>query len=132
MNTTPTIDNSGAFPVIAGTDSSTTSAYTPVASTTAASTTAVASTTGASELESIMRKMADQQSTIDNLSAQLQTKSDDVAKLSQKQRDEMMHVYQTVIKGWVDAQESVDPKTRSEFNNGIERLAENADDNGIW
>jgi hypothetical protein len=26
----------------------------------------------------------------------------------------------------------VDPQTRSEFNSGIERLAENADDNGIW
>ena len=91
-----------------------------------------APTAGTSDVDSIMRKMADQQSTIANLSKQLQTKSDDVTKLSQKQRDEMMHVYQTVIKGWVDAQESVDPQTRSEFNNGIERLAENADDNGIW
>jgi hypothetical protein len=91
-----------------------------------------APTAGTSDVDSIMRKMADQQSTIANLSAQLQTKSDDVQKLSQKQRDEMMHVYQTVIKGWVDAQDSVDPQTRSEFNSGIERLAENADDNGIW
>jgi hypothetical protein len=101
-------------------------------SVTTASEVIAAPTAGTSDVDSIMRKMADQQSTIANLSAQLQTKSDDVQKLSQKQRDEMMHVYQTVIKGWVDAQESVDPKTRSEFNNGIERLAENADDNGIW
>jgi len=91
-----------------------------------------APTAGTSDVDSIMRKMADQQSTIANLSAQLQTKSDDVQKLSQKQREEMKHVYESVIKGWVNSQESVDPQTRSEFNNGIERLAENANDNGIW
>jgi cell division septal protein FtsQ len=84
-----------------------------------------------SDVESIMRKMAEQQTMITNLSSQLQTKSDDVQKLSQKQRDEMMHVYQTVIKGWVDQQESVDPETRTEFKNGIIRIAEDAaEENG--
>ena len=112
--TTPTIDNSGAFPVVTGSE-----AVAPP-------------TTAVSDVDSIMRKMADQQTTIANLSQQLQTKSNDVQKLSQKQRDEMMHVYQTVIKGWVDSQDSVDEKTRTEFKGGIERLAENADDNGIW
>jgi len=117
MNTTttnPTIDNSGAFPVVAGTE------------------VVAPNTTASSDVDSIMRKMADQQATIANLSQQLQTKSDDVQKLSQKQRDEMLHVYNSVIKGWVDSQENVDEKTRSEFKGGIERLAENADDNGIW
>ena len=104
----------------------------PVASTTAVTPTTTTPNAGTSDVDSIMRKMADQQATIVNLSAQLQTKSDDVQKLSQKQRDEMMHVYQTVIKQWVDAQESVDPQTRTEFNNGIERLANDANDNGIW
>jgi hypothetical protein len=104
----------------------------PVASTNAVTPTTTTPNAGTSDVDSIMRKMADQQATIVNLSAQLQTKSDDVQKLSQKQRDEMMHVYQTVIKQWVDAQESVDPQTRTEFNNGIERLANDANDNGIW
>ena len=118
MNTTDTtIDNSGSLPIATGSD---------VVNTT----TIPASTSG--DVESIMRKMAEQQSQIENLNKQLETKSNDVEKLSQKQRDEMMHVYQTVIKGWVDAQESVDPKTREEFNNGISNLAKNADDNGIW
>ena len=120
MNTTTdtTIDNSGSFPVATGSEIVNNS-------------TIPASTSGG-DVESIMRKMADQQSQIANLSKQLETKWNDVEKLSQKQRDEMMHVYQTVIKGWLDAQESVDPKTREEFNNGISNLAKNADDNGIW
>jgi cell division septal protein FtsQ len=84
-----------------------------------------------SDVDSIMRKMAEQQTMITNLNEQLQTKSDDVQKLSQKQRDEMMHVYQTVIKQWVDQQETVNPETRTEFKNGIIRIAEDAaEDNG--
>jgi hypothetical protein len=120
MNTTAdtTIDNSGSVPVTTSSE--------------VVATPTIAIPSSGGDVDSIMRKMADQQNMIANLSAQLETKSNDVEKLSQKQRDEMMHVYQTVIKGWVDARDSVDPKTREEFNNGIANLAKNADDNGIW
>jgi hypothetical protein len=90
-----------------------------------------ASDTG--DVDNIMRKMADQQSQIANLNVQLQTKSEDVAKLSEKQRREMKHIYDTVITQWVDQQDGVNPETRDEFKNGIMRLAEEAkEDNGIW
>jgi predicted nucleic acid-binding Zn-ribbon protein len=119
MNTTDTtIDNSGSFPVATSSE--------------VVNTTTIPASTSGGDVESIMRKMAEQQSQIENLNKQLETKSNDVEKLSQKQRDEMMHVYQTVIKGWVESQDAVDPKTREEFNNGISNLAKNADDNGIW
>jgi hypothetical protein len=95
----------------------------------AASTTAPAGT----DVDSIMRKMADQQNMIAELNVQLQTKSDDVQKLSEKQRREMKHIYDTVIAGWVDQQETVNPQTREEFKSGIMRLADEAkEDNGIW
>mgnify|MGYP000208490732 CR=1 FL=1 len=87
----------------------------------------------AGDVDSIMRKMADQQNTIAQLNTQLQTKSDDVQKLSEKQRREMKHVYDTVISGWVDQQDTVNPQTREEFKSGIMRLADEAkEDNGIW
>jgi hypothetical protein len=93
----------------------------------------VVNTGNPSDVDSIMRKMADQQTMITKLNEQLQTKSDDVQKLSEKQRKEMKHIYDTVIAGWVDQQETVNPQTREEFKNGIMRLAENAqDENGIW
>ncbi|KAJ1465954.1 hypothetical protein T484DRAFT_1757049 [Baffinella frigidus] len=89
--------------------------------------------TAPSDVDSIMRKMADQQTMITNLNMQLATKSEDVQKLSEKQRKEMQHIYNTVIAGWVDQQESVNPQTRDEFKNGIMRLADEAkEDNGIW
>jgi hypothetical protein len=85
------------------------------------------------DVDSIMRKMADQQNMITSLNEQLQTKSDDVQKLSEKQRREMKHIYDTVIAGWVDQQDTVNPQTREEFKSGIMRLADEAkDDNGIW
>jgi hypothetical protein len=85
------------------------------------------------DVDSIMRKMAEQQTEITKLNEQLQTKSDDNQKLSEKQRKEMKHIYDTVIAGWVDQQDTVNVKTRDEFKNGIMRLADEAkDDNGIW
>jgi len=88
---------------------------------------------GSGDVDSIMRKMAEQQSQIENLNNQLQTKSEDVAKLSEKQRREMKHIYDTVISQWVDSQDGVNAETRSEFKNGIMRLAEEAkEENGIW
>jgi hypothetical protein len=88
---------------------------------------------GGNDTDGIMRKMADQQTQIADLNVQLQTKSEDVAKLSEKQRREMKHIYDTVITQWVDQQEGVNTETRDEFKNGIMRLAEEAkEDNGIW
>jgi hypothetical protein len=85
------------------------------------------------DVDSIMRKMADQQTMIASLNEQLVTKSEDVQKLSEKQRKEMKHIYDTVIAGWVDQQDTVNAQTRDEFKNGIMRLADTAqEDNGIW
>jgi hypothetical protein len=90
-------------------------------------------TAPAADVDSIMRKMAEQQTMINKLNDELQTKSDDNQKLSEKQRKEMKHIYDTVIAGWVDQQDTVNPQTRDEFKSGILRLAEEAkDDNGIW
>lgn len=109
------------------------SAAPPAASSTVAGMSTNASAPAGTDVDSIMRKMADQQNTIAQLNMQLQTKSEDVQKLSEKQRREMKHVYDTVISGWVDQQDTVNPQTREEFKNGIMRLADEAkDDNGIW
>jgi hypothetical protein len=85
------------------------------------------------DVDSIMRKMAEQQTMIAQLNEQLHTKTEDVQKLSEKQRKEMKHIYDTVIAGWVDQQETVNVQTRDEFKSGIMRLADTAqEDNGIW
>jgi hypothetical protein len=87
-------------------------------------------TTSPGDVESIMRKMADQQTVINELSLKLQTKSDDVVKLSEKQRGEMKHVFDSMIKNWVNSHEEVPIETREQFNNGILGLCNEADDNG--
>lgn len=105
----------------------------PLTNNTASPMSTNASAPAGTDVDSIMRKMADQQNTIAQLNMQLQTKSEDVQKLSEKQRREMKHIYDTVIAGWVDQQDTVNPQTREEFKSGIMRLADEAkDDNGIW
>jgi hypothetical protein len=108
-------------------------AHAPATTASAPMSTNASAPTGGTDVDSIMRKMADQQNTIAQLNMQLQTKSEDVQKLSEKQRREMKHIYDTVIAGWVDQQDTVNPQTREEFKSGIMRLADEAkDDNGIW
>ena len=103
----------------------------PVEATSATHATTAAATP--TDVDSIMRKMAEQQTMIAQLNEQLHTKTEDVQKLSEKQRKEMKHIYDTVIAGWVDQQETVNVETRDEFKNGILRLAENGkEENGIW
>jgi hypothetical protein len=89
--------------------------------------------TGGNDIDSIMRKMAEQQNQISSLNEQLETKSQDVKKLSEKQRSEMKHIYDTVISKWVDGLDTTNAKSREEFKSGLCRLAENAEqENGIW
>jgi len=88
---------------------------------------------GGTDIDSIMRKMAEQQNQISSLNEQLETKSQDVKKLSEKQRSEMKHIYDTVISKWVDGLDTTNAKSRDEFKTGLCRLAENAEqENGIW
>lgn len=88
---------------------------------------------GGTDIDSIMRKMAEQQNQISSLNDQLETKSQDVKKLSEKQRSEMKHIYDTVISKWVDGLDTTNAKSRDEFKTGLCRLAENAEqENGIW
>jgi vacuolar-type H+-ATPase subunit I/STV1 len=111
-------------------DSAATHTHNTVDATSVPPTTTAASPT---DVDSIMRKMAEQQTMITHLNEQLHTKTEDVQKLSEKQRKEMKHIYDTVIAGWVDQQETVNVQTRDEFKSGIMRLADTAqEDNGIW
>ena len=87
-------------------------------------------TTSPADVESIMRKMAEQQTTINDLNIKLQTKSEDVQKLSEKQRNEMKHVFDSLVKSWVDSHEEVPIEMRQQFNNGIYDMCEKADNNG--
>jgi hypothetical protein len=115
-----------AIPVSASVD-------TPAIESSVSTTRGEAVATGATDVDSIMRKMAEQQNQIAALSQQLETKSQDVKKLSEKQRSEMQHVYNTVISKWVDNLDSSSEKSREEFKTGMQRLAETGqEENGIW
>ena len=84
------------------------------------------------DVDSIMRKMAEQQETISSLNVQLKSKSNDVEKLSEKQRQEMQHAYDAVIAQWIDMNDGVDQATRDEFHTGMKCIAKDGRQNPIF
>ena len=132
MNNTPTMDSTPVASLnTTGEPASTSRGEAPAPTT--ASAAVAAQGGGGTDIDSIMRKMAEQQHQISSLNEQLETKSQDVKKLSEKQRSEMKHVYDTVISKWVDTLDTSSEKSRTEFKSGLCRLAENAEqENGIW
>jgi hypothetical protein len=81
-------------------------------------------TTCDTDVASLMCQMADQQNMISMLTEQLQVKLDEDHKVSEEQRKEMNHLYDTISTAWADQQDTVNVKTRDEFKNCIIRLAD--------
>lgn len=105
----------------------------PAAEQAQATTTPAAAAPPQPDVSSLMQKMAEQTEMINKLNEQLQVKQNDVAKLTEKQRAEMQHIYESVMKQWIDSLETPNEKSREEFKTGLQRLAQNADrENGIW
>jgi hypothetical protein len=54
-------------------------------------------------------------------------------KLSQKTREGMQSALDTLMKKWMDAVDTKEPKVKDDFKVGLEKLVQNsAEDNGVW
>ena len=54
-------------------------------------------------------------------------------KLSQKTREGMQSALDTLMKKWMDAVDTKEPKVKDDFKTGLEKLVQNsAEDNGVW
>jgi hypothetical protein len=90
-------------------------------------------TTNAANVSAILSQIAKLEQHNQKLQNDLQSKSEEVNKLSEKKRQEMQHVYDTVISKWVDTLDTTKPESKDEFKSGMQRLAEKTEeDNGIW
>ncbi len=79
----------------------------------------------------LMEKMAEQQRMIDQLTKALESKNSQVDNLSKEKRQEMKSVLEGMITNWLNNVDA-DEKARNDFKSGLDRLAENAESNGIW
>jgi hypothetical protein len=85
------------------------------------------------DVSSILAQIAKLEQSNTTLKNELTTKSQEVSKLSQKKREEMKIVYDTVMSKWVDTLDTTKPEARDLFKNGLQNLAEKTEDeNGIW
>jgi hypothetical protein len=90
-------------------------------------------TTSAPDVTSILAQIAKLEQHNKSLKSELTTKSQEVSKLSEKKRQEMKIVYDTVLSKWVDTLDTTKPEARDLFKNGLQNLAEKTEDeNGIW
>jgi SMC interacting uncharacterized protein involved in chromosome segregation len=97
------------------------------------STPASTATTNAADLSAILAQIAKLEKHNQVLQGELKGKNDEVSKLSEKKRQEMRNIYDTLISKWVDTLEPENPKAKEVFKNGVEGIAEKSDDeNGIW
>lgn len=92
----------------------------------------LAATTEPGDMAAMLQKLNEQQSLISKLSEEIKAKDSDIQKFSQRTRDEMKKTYETMIKTWLDSLETSNEEARNEFKQGVERLADRADNNGIW
>lgn len=54
-------------------------------------------------------------------------------KLSEKTRQNMQHVFDTIVSKWVDAVDTKDEGVKKTFLEGMQRMVQNsAEDNGVW
>ena len=91
-----------------------------------------ATTTGA-DLSAILAQIAKLEKHNQMLQGELKGKADEVNKLSEKKRQEMRNIYDTLISKWVDTLEPENPTAKAVFKTGVEGIAEKSDDeNGIW
>jgi cell division protein FtsB len=90
-------------------------------------------TASAPDVTSILAQIAKLEQHNASLKNELTNKSQEVSKLSEKKRQEMKIVYDTVLSKWVDTLDATKPEARDLFKNGLQNLAEKTEDeNGIW
>ena len=96
-------------------------------------TTAAVSTMSPPDMTSILEQIAKLEQNNKSLQNELSNKSDEVSKLSEKKRQEMKVVYDTMMAKWIDSLDTPKPEAKEQVKNGLLGVTENVeDDNGIW
>jgi chromosome segregation ATPase len=96
-------------------------------------TTPAASTLSPPDMTSIMEQIAKLEQNNKSLQNELSTKSDEVSKLSEKKRQEMKVIYDTMMSKWIDSLDTPKPEAKDQVKNGLLGVADKVqDENGIW
>lgn len=93
-------------------------------------------TSGASDnkdISNILHHMKGLEELKASLEAQLKERDDRIASLSAAKRAEMESALNTIVKTWIDANETKDPAVKENFYNGCKHLVDKSDENnGVW
>ena len=96
-------------------------------------TTPTATTMSPPDMTSILEQIAKLEQNNKSLRGELANKSDEVSKLSEKKRQEMKIVYDTIMSKWIDTLDTPKPEAKEQVKNGLLGVTEKVEEeNGIW
>eukprot|EP00960_Hanusia_phi_P024969 734541-Hanusia_phi.AAC.3 len=85
------------------------------------------------ELSQLLKHCKDLELQKTKLQQQLEEQLSHNKKLSEKTRQNMQHVLDTIMSKWVDAVDTKDDSVKKTFLEGMQRMVQNsAEDNGVW
>lgn len=85
------------------------------------------------DISNILNHMKSLEEAKTTLEAQLKERDDRITSLSAAKRAEMESALNTIVKTWIDANETKDPAVKENFYNGCKHLVDKSDENnGVW
>eukprot|EP00960_Hanusia_phi_P056853 763388-Hanusia_phi.AAC.4 len=85
------------------------------------------------ELSQLLKHCKDLELQKTKLQQQLEDQLSHNKKLSEKTRQGMQHILDTILTKWVDAVDTKDEQVKKTFLDGMQRMVQNsAEDNGVW
>lgn len=87
--------------------------------------------TSAPEVSSLLSQLSNLQSDRERMASELQKLSTELSTMKESKREEMRKVFDDVVQKWLAASVN-DENVRKQFNDGMERVIEKTQDNGVW
>jgi hypothetical protein len=95
--------------------------------------TPVQTITSSPDMTSILEQIAKLEQSNKSLKSELSTKSDQVNNLSEKKREEMKLVYESLMSTWIDTLDTPKPEAKDQVKNGLIGVADKfEEENGVW
>jgi sulfur transfer protein SufE len=93
--------------------------------------TSLTATKSPPEITSLLSQMSNIQTDRERMMKEIDNLNKELSGLKENKREEMRKVFDTVIQRWLTASVN-DENTRKQFSDGMERIIEKTQDQGVW
>lgn len=83
------------------------------------------------EIVSLLSQLSNIQNEREKMAREMENLNKELSKMKEGKREEMRNVFDNVIQKWLSASVN-DENVRKQFSDGMERIIEKTQDNGVW